>query len=180
MPAEMSLPPTPLTLDGSYLLHQMFRVRWAAWRGLGATEQKHILDHCIKRLAALEENKQEATGLVSLLGHKGDLMLIHFRKTLDDLNQAELLIAQLPVQDFLEPTTSYVSVVELGIYEASVKLYSELIGKGLSTRQIAQKLHLGVPTIETYRARIKDKLNLKDALALLQYAIRWNIGNSHS
>jgi len=131
MQSEKALPATPLTLDGSYLLHQMFRVRWTVWRGLGATEQKHILDHSVKRLAAMEEKKQEATGIASLLGHKGDLMLIHFRKTLDELNQAELMITQLPIQEFLEPTTSYVSVVELGIYEASVKLYSDLVSKGL-------------------------------------------------
>src|SRR6476620_7722270 len=126
MQSEKALPATPLTLDGSYLLHQMFRVRWTVWRGLGATEQKHILDHSVKRLAAMEEKKQEATGIASLLGHKGDLMLIHFRKTLDELNQAELMITQLPIQEFLEPTTSYVSVVELRISEPSVKLYSDL------------------------------------------------------
>jgi len=48
----------------------------------------------------------------------------------------------------------------------------ELIGQGYGTRQIATILRLGVPTIETYRARIKDKLHLKDASELLQYAIR--------
>jgi DNA-binding NarL/FixJ family response regulator len=56
----------------------------------------------------------------------------------------------------------------------------ELIGKGLSTRHVAQKLNLGVPTIETYRARIKEKLRLRDAHELLQYAIRWNqLGSSN-
>jgi DNA-binding NarL/FixJ family response regulator len=51
----------------------------------------------------------------------------------------------------------------------------ELIGAGRSTRQIAAALHIDVSTVETYRARIKDKLNLKDALDLLQYAIRWHV-----
>jgi len=55
----------------------------------------------------------------------------------------------------------------------------ELIGAGQSTRQIAAALHIDVSTVETYRARIKDKLNLKDSLALLQFAIRWNIANAH-
>jgi DNA-binding NarL/FixJ family response regulator len=50
----------------------------------------------------------------------------------------------------------------------------ELIGKGQSTRQIAHALRLGVPTIETYRARIKDKLRLKNSRQLLQHAILWN------
>ena len=49
----------------------------------------------------------------------------------------------------------------------------ELLGKGHSTRQIADLLVLDVKTIETYRARIKDKLALKDASELLQRAIAW-------
>lgn len=56
----------------------------------------------------------------------------------------------------------------------------ELIGAGRSTRQIAATLHIDVSTVETYRARIKEKLNLKDSLALLQYAIRWHIANAQS
>jgi DNA-binding NarL/FixJ family response regulator len=54
----------------------------------------------------------------------------------------------------------------------------EMIGAGKSTRQIAASLHIDVSTVETYRARIKEKLNLKDSLALLQFAIRWQIGNA--
>lgn len=49
----------------------------------------------------------------------------------------------------------------------------ELIGKGHSTRQIGDLLGLDIKTIETYRARIKDKLDLKDAPELLQRAIAW-------
>ena len=48
-----------------------------------------------------------------------------------------------------------------------------LIGQGYGTRQIAERLHLSVKTIETYRAHIKEKLNLADANELLQYAIQW-------
>lgn len=55
----------------------------------------------------------------------------------------------------------------------------ELIGAGQSTRQIAAALHIDVSTVETYRARIKEKLNLEDSLALLQFAIRWHIANAH-
>lgn len=48
-----------------------------------------------------------------------------------------------------------------------------LIGKGHGTRQISERLHLSVKTIETYRAHIKEKLNLADAAELLQHAIQW-------
>ncbi len=49
----------------------------------------------------------------------------------------------------------------------------ELTGNGLSTREIADQLHIDVKTVETYRVRIKDKLNLKGSSELLQLAIRW-------
>ncbi|MHC4146767.1 MAG: response regulator [Planctomycetota bacterium] len=48
-----------------------------------------------------------------------------------------------------------------------------LIGRGYGTRQISERLHLSVKTIETYRAHIKDKLDLTDAAELLQHAIQW-------
>lgn len=49
----------------------------------------------------------------------------------------------------------------------------QLIGKGLGTRQIAENLHLSVKTIETHRAHIKEKLQLKSAFELIQCAIQW-------
>jgi DNA-binding NarL/FixJ family response regulator len=49
----------------------------------------------------------------------------------------------------------------------------ELIGRGLSTADIAIRLRVSVKTIETYRANIKAKLNLKDANDLLRHALLW-------
>ncbi|MBF0254027.1 MAG: response regulator transcription factor [Candidatus Omnitrophica bacterium] len=49
-----------------------------------------------------------------------------------------------------------------------------LIGKGLGTRQIAEKLSRSVKTVETYREHIKLKLGLKDSSELLQHAIQWS------
>jgi chlorite dismutase len=129
--ANAKLPAAPLTLEGAFILHQMFRVRWTAWRDLGSADQKHVLSRATTIFAAMEANHEEPTALFSLLGHKGDLMLVHFRRSLDELNHAELTVAGSELNGYLEPTTSYLSVIELGLYEASVKLYSELSAKGL-------------------------------------------------
>jgi chlorite dismutase len=59
-------------------------------------------------------------------------MLVHFRMSFDQLKTAELQLAQLGLSDFFETTTSYVSVVELGLYESTVKLYRELAEKGIA------------------------------------------------
>jgi DNA-binding NarL/FixJ family response regulator len=48
-----------------------------------------------------------------------------------------------------------------------------LIGEGYKASQIARQLNLSIKTIETYRARIKEKLNLSSAAELLQYSIKW-------
>jgi DNA-binding NarL/FixJ family response regulator len=49
----------------------------------------------------------------------------------------------------------------------------ELIGRGLTTREIGAKLGLGVTTVDTYRSRIKEKLNLENAARLRAEASRW-------
>jgi len=62
-------------------------------------------------------------GALLQLGHKGDLILIHFRDSLEALNQVELDLAQTELYEFLDLRHSYVSVVELGLYESSRKSY---------------------------------------------------------
>jgi len=49
----------------------------------------------------------------------------------------------------------------------------ELLGRGRSTRQIADALHLSVKTIETHRAHIKEKLRCKDAEEMVSFAVEW-------
>jgi DNA-binding NarL/FixJ family response regulator len=48
-----------------------------------------------------------------------------------------------------------------------------LIGEGLSSRDIARKLHLSIKTVGTHRERIKFKLNLKSATELVRHAVHW-------
>ncbi|MEL6612821.1 MAG: response regulator transcription factor [Bacteroidota bacterium] len=49
----------------------------------------------------------------------------------------------------------------------------EMTGRGLPTREIAERLHLSVKTVESYRARIKTKLSLDSGTELMQHAVRW-------
>jgi DNA-binding NarL/FixJ family response regulator len=48
-----------------------------------------------------------------------------------------------------------------------------LMGKGLSSREIAEQLHVAISTVETYRERLKSKLNLSSATALIRAATIW-------
>ena len=121
----------PITLEGSSVLHQMFHFRWAEWRKLPAAQQHEILAEAGTALTKLETHVHGQSALFSMLGHKADLMLIHFRNSFDHLKHVELEIARLRLNDYLEQTTSYVSVVELGLYESSLKLYRTLKEKGI-------------------------------------------------
>ncbi len=49
----------------------------------------------------------------------------------------------------------------------------ELIGRGLGTREIAEMLHISVKTVESYRARLKEKMNLRSGMELTRFAVQW-------
>ncbi len=129
--AEMEIPAVPLTMEGFAVLHQMFRIVRPRWRALSAIERKRVVSQAAALAEELARRDDGESALFSQVGHKGDLLVLHFRRTFDELNRAELAIANLELSDYLEPATSYLSVIELGVYEASVALYNSLLAKGL-------------------------------------------------
>src|SRR5258708_33165486 len=140
------IPAMPLTVEGYSVLHQMMRFRWTAWRQLRVGLRREIVDEAAALLGKMEQGSSSVSGsggqsaLFLLLGHKGDLMFVHFRSSFDELNQAEMQIAQLRLCDYLEPASSYLSVIELGLYESSVKTYRELADQGLEAHSDEWKL----------------------------------------
>jgi peroxiredoxin len=126
--SAIHVPEVPLTLEGASLLHQMLRVRWAAWRALPAVERNSIIEEASPALAELEKAGSAA---FTLLGHKGDLMLVHFRPGFEGLGAVESALTKLRLWDYVEQTSSYLSVVELGLYESSIKTYTALAERGL-------------------------------------------------
>ena len=124
-------PAVPLTLEGSYVLHQFFRFDWKAWRS--APDRDSIAAEAVAALEKLAHcGDAVRSALYSQLGHKGDLILIHFRDSLEALNQVELDLAQTRLYDFLDLRHSYVSVVELGLYESTRKSYEAAAQKGFA------------------------------------------------
>ena len=129
---KMRMPSHPLTLDGAAVLHQMFRMRWTAWRALDSKLRQSVADEAVDALRAMERRQAGSSAAFSILGHKGDILFLHFRKGLTELSRAERSLSALRLSEFLVPTTSYVSVVELGLYESSVKLYQDLLDEGVA------------------------------------------------
>ena len=118
----------PLTVEGSSVLHQLVRFRWPEWRRLPGGEREALLREAVPILEAMERRQ---SAFYSVLGHKGDLLLIHFRNSFDELKQVELELARARLSDYLERSQSFLSVVELGLYESSVKLYRSLRERGV-------------------------------------------------
>ena len=127
MPVETALPPVPLTVEGASVLHQMMRFRWPAWRALSAETRSAILEEAAGALTTLEKAAAGCqSAAYTLLGHKGDLMFVHFRRSFEELNEVQLKLARLRINDYLEPASSYLSIIELGLYESSSDTYSDL------------------------------------------------------
>jgi chlorite dismutase len=135
VPALSDFPPVPLTLEGSSLLHQFFRFDWARWRKTASGDRDRIAYEalgCLQQLERASANAPARAALYSQLGHKGDLILINFRDSFEELNQIELDLAQTELWDYLDLRHSYVSVVELGLYESTRKTYEAAETKGLA------------------------------------------------
>ena len=90
----------------------------------------------------------------------------------EEINERLLLGLAAGRQELAQSPLEVLSDRELEVFE--------LTGRGLGTREIAERLHLSVKTVESYRARIKDKLNLKTAAELMQHAVQWVEGESTS
>jgi chlorite dismutase len=126
--APAALPAVPLTLEGSSVLHQMFRIRRAEWRRQPAEARERMLAEAEAALSGMGAH----SALFHVLGHKADLLVLHFRRSMEELGEAELAVAGLELAEYLEPANSYVSVVELGLYESSRKTYESLAEKGVA------------------------------------------------
>lgn len=131
MSEQNTLPSAPEALDGWATLHEFYRINWAEWKMLSAKEQEAIVKEATETFASLRKPAKGHSAMFAMLGHKADIMFLHFRPKMDDLAQVELDIKKTKFFNYLTPTTSYVSIVELGMYEMTLKIHEELTAKGL-------------------------------------------------
>ena len=150
MPTE--LPPIPLTLEGAAVLHQIMKFRRSAWNSLPADQRVAAVSAAASALALLG-----GTALYSVYGHKADLMLVHFRDDFEQLKAAELAIEKLAISEFLEPAYSYLSVVELGLYDSTAQTYASLSEKGIEPHSPEWKAAIE-EVLERQRRAMKPRL----------------------
>lgn len=127
----MRHPDVPESLDSWHILHRMFRFDRRAFDALPAARRIEIAQEAAAYLAPLAASPDGDVGLAQLLGHKADLMLTHYGKSFDDLGAAQVGFDKLALASVLEPSASYVSILELGLYEATGKIHADLRERAL-------------------------------------------------
>src|ERR1700735_1847859 len=109
----------------------MFRVRRRQLRALDSAKRDAAINEASQLFSEMARREDGESTLFSVIGHKGDLMIVHFRRNFDELGQAEHAVAPLALTDYLDRTTSYLAVIEIGLYEAAVALYRKLVENGI-------------------------------------------------
>ena len=127
----MRHPNVPESLDGWSILHRMFRFDRRGWDALDRARQSALTAEAVVLFAELGNAADGDCGLVQLLGDKGDLMITHYARSFDALGVAQARVDKLGLCDFLTPLSSYVSVMELGLYGDTAEIHKHLNASGL-------------------------------------------------
>lgn len=130
----MRNPIVPETLDGWSILHRMFRFERRRFDKLEAGKREAIAREATAFLKPLHASAETDVALAQMLGHKCDLMLTHYARSWDELAAAQMRFDKIELAEYLVPTTSYVSILELGLYDASAKIHAELEARALKLR----------------------------------------------
>lgn len=148
--------------------------------GLELVKQLKAMDDKLKILVVSRHEETLYAERVIRAGAKGyvmkmeagDVLLKAVKKILkggiyvsEEVNEKLLMGMAGGKKEGIESPIDLLSDRELEVFE--------LTGKGNSTRDIAEKLHLSVKTVESYRARIKAKLNMQNSTELMVQAVKW-------
>ncbi len=127
----MRNPDVPESLDSWSILHRQFRFDRRRFEALPAERREAVAREATLVLRAMHDDPDSDAGLAQILGHKADLLVTHYAKSFDGLALAQTRFDKLGLRDVLVPTDSYVSVLELGMYEATAKIHADLRDRGL-------------------------------------------------
>ena len=129
--ADRAVAHPPETTEGWYLLHQIFTVDRTALRATrtGAHDAaRRELQDTLDVVGA--EAPSGWSAVVPLIGSTADVMLVHFRETLDEIGEAQRQLARSSAFDTLHPVRSFLSVTEAGLYHASAQLAAAAVARG--------------------------------------------------
>ncbi|OVE84925.1 heme-binding protein [Natronolimnobius baerhuensis] len=109
----------PQTEEGWYVLHDFRSIDWDAWRDAPDHRRSQAIDEGIDYLTAAErvdDAEEGDSATFSVLGHKADLLVLHLRPTLADIDALERSFEHTALAAFTEREDSYLSVTEVSGY----------------------------------------------------------------
>ncbi|MFB6068868.1 MAG: heme-binding protein [Halobacterium sp.] len=139
------MPAAPPTEEGWFMLHDFRRLDWDAWQDAPERRRESALADAHEYFADTHDVGEGETALFTVAGHKADLLVIHLRPTLDEVERLERAFDRTAFGSFTEQSTSFVSVTEIGGYTAPEYFEDpESVDTGLR-RYMASKKHPSIP-----------------------------------
>ncbi len=121
----------PETTEGWYVFHQVLRWNRTALRDLRSASLSPARAEAERTLMALASPKAGGwSAVVPLMGSRADVMLVHFRPSLDDIAAAQREVASLSLFDAMETVYTFLSITEAGLYHASAQLAESALARG--------------------------------------------------
>ena len=149
----------PETEEGWYALHDFRTIDWDAWRAAPEAVRERAIEEGVEYLAShealddveteddedSEDGEKGASAVFSVLGHEADLMIMHLRPAMADVERAERRFERTAFAEFTTHSDSFVSVTEASGY--TTDLDDEEMDAGLR-RYIDMRLHPRLPDAE--------------------------------
>jgi chlorite dismutase len=121
----------PETTEGWYAFHQILSLDRGALRALGDDARARVRGEAERVLDAIATPESGGwSAVVPLVGSRADVMLVHFRASLDEVGAAQQTLARAELFDLLRPVYTFLSVTEAGLYHASAQLAGEAAARG--------------------------------------------------
>ncbi|HSH44657.1 MAG TPA: hydrogen peroxide-dependent heme synthase [Longimicrobiales bacterium] len=149
---------SPATLEGWYALHQVFSMDWAAFHALDDHRRDAVAGAADALLTDLNDTAEGWSASFRLVGGGGDLMLVHFRPSLDQLADAQLQVRRSALGPLLRLTYDYTSVTEAGLYSATVQAGEEAEPGTEQHREILDQLKEAERGSEHTRRRLYPEI----------------------
>jgi chlorite dismutase/heme-degrading monooxygenase HmoA len=141
----------PQTEEGWYALHDFRTVDWDAWRNAPERERDRAIEEGVEYLQrheALDDADAGGSATFTVLGHGADLLTMHLRPSMADLDTAERRFEQTAFAEFTEQTDSYLSVTEVSGYMSQEYFGGEEVEDTGMANYIESRLKPDIPDSE--------------------------------
>lgn len=107
------------TYEGWFVYHDFRKIDWNKWKSIPLPKRQQMIQELLdttQKFSLVENNRKGSFGQYAILGHKADLLFLHLRPTIDELNEVKLQFEKTDFAGVTSTPYSFISVVELSSY----------------------------------------------------------------